>query len=462
MFSFLKPKGMARFYVLWAGSLVSLFGATMTAFLIGILAYQKTQSTTAFAVVLVSYTLPAILLSPVAGALVDRWRRKTTMVVGVISVTISTSVIAWLIYWKGTWDWRVCLAIASISVVDAFITPAYFAVTALIVPKEQLVRANSCWQFNFAASAIIARPLSLLLMRFINIWGVIIVDVITYILVLISILLVDIPDPPKNPEDAAAKRLRFSDLAAGWSYITSRQGFVRLLAYMTMFRFAVYMTNTLFSPMILAMGASTRTLAIILSVGSIGSAVGTASLAAWGGPRGRIFFLLGAGSILGVGIMIAGLSTNSAWTAFGFLLFSVAGPLGGSCSQAVWQSKTDPAFQGRVSSLERMITQSTLPIACLVGGSLADKVFSPMLAPGGLLAAILGRFMGTGAGRGIGLLLVLVGLSALIATLAGYSSTRLRHLENDIADSAELSSMVAARAVENPAPMIQERAVANE
>src|SRR5580765_2403893 len=109
MFSFLKPKGMARFYVLWAGSLVSLFGATMTAFLIGILAYQKTQSTTAFAVVLVSYTLPAILLSPVAGALVDRWRRKTTMVVGVISVTISTSVIAWLIYWKGTWDWRVCL-----------------------------------------------------------------------------------------------------------------------------------------------------------------------------------------------------------------------------------------------------------------------------------------------------------------------------------------------------------------
>jgi hypothetical protein len=214
--------------------------------------------------------------------------------------------------------------------------------------------------------------------------------------------------------------------------------------------------------MILAMGASTRTLAIILSVGSIGSAVGTASLAAWGGPRGRIFFLLGAGSILGVGIMIAGLSTNSAWTAFGFLLFSVAGPLGGSCSQAVWQSKTDPAFQGRVSSLERMITQSTLPIACLVGGSLADKVFSPMLAPGGLLAAILGRFMGTGAGRGIGLLLVLVGLSALIATLAGYSSTRLRHLENDIADSAELSSMVAARAVENPAPVIQERAVANE
>lgn len=461
MFSSLKPRGMARFYVLWAGSLISLFGATMTAFLIGILAYQKTQSTTAFAVVLVSYTLPAILLSPVAGALVDRWRRKTTMIVGVISVTISTSVIAWLIYWKGTWDWRVCLAIASISVVDAFITPAYFAVTALIVPKEQLVRANSCWQFNFAASAIIARPLSLLLMRFINIWGVIIVDVITYLLVLISILAIDIPEPPRSTQDAGAKKLRFSDLAAGWNYIKIRQGFVRLLAYMTTFRFAVYMTNTLFSPMILAMGASTRTLAIILSVGSIGSAAGTASLAAWGGPRRRILFLLGAGLVLSVGVMIAGSSTNDLWIAFGFLLFSVAGPLCGSCSQAVWQAKTDPAFQGRVSSLERMITQSTLPFACLAGGSLADKIFSPMLAPGGLLSAILGRFVGVGPGRGIGLLLALVGLSAFLATLTGYSSTRLRRLEDEIADSAELPSIAAAKPVEKPA-MIQERAVANE
>lgn len=459
MFSYLRPHGMGRFYVLWAGSLVSLFGSTMTAFLLGILAYEKNHSSTAFAFVLVSYTLPALVIAPFAGVLVDRWSRKWIMMAGVLSVTCSTLIIALLIYMRGGWDWRICLAVASISVVDAFVTPAYFAVTALIVPKELLVRANSCWQFNFAVAGIVSRPLAVLLARLINVWGVIIVDVITYIVVLLSIMLVEVPEPEKCPKNAGSKMRQLKDLAAGWDYIKLRRGLLRLLGYMTVFRFVVYMTNTLFSPMVLSMGASNKTLAIILSVGGIGSAFGSGAVAVWGGPKRRILGVLGGGLLLGCGVMIATLFPNDTWMALGFLLFSLGGPIGGSCSQAVWQSKTEPSFQGRVTSLERMLTQSTLPIACLMGSSLADKVFEPLLAAGGPLAGTIGKVVGTGPGHGIGLLLGLVGLSVVLATIIGYFSPRLRRLEDEVADSAGLPSISPGGVSEEVPAVLQQNAV---
>jgi len=440
MLTSLKPQGMSRFYVLWAGSLVSIFGAMMTSFLLGILAYEQTKSTTAFALVLVSYTLPSLVLAPVAGALVDHWNRKWTMMGGVIAVTLCTAVIGLLLYRKGGWDWRIYLAVAGISVVDAFVTPAYFAVTALIVPKEQLVRANSCWQFNYALASVIRGPLAVFLSQLVNVWGVIIVDVITYILVLFSIMVIDIPEPERKASTNGSKGLSFKDLAGGWSYIKVRRPLVRLLAYMTVFRFAIYMTTTLFSPMILSTGASTKTLAIILSVGSIGSAAGSAAVAIWGGPRHRILGVLGAGLLLSCGAVLVGVSPNQVCIVLGFLAFCLGGPIGGSCSQAIWQSKTEPQYQGRVTSLERLLTQWTLPVAALVGSSLADKFFGPLLVAGGSLATTVGKVIGIGPGRGIGFLLTLVGLFVMLATFAGYASPRLRGLEQEVADGTGLPS----------------------
>ena len=455
--AFLKPRGMARFYVLWAGSLVSLFGASMTSFLLGILAFEQTKSSTSFALVLLCYTLPSLVLAPIAGAMVDRWNRKSIMMAGVVAVTLSTLMIALLIYLRGGWDWRIYLAVASISVVDAFVTPAYFAVTALLVPKEQLVRANSCWQFNFAAAGVVRGPLALFLARFVNVWGVIIVDVITYILVLFSIMIIDIPEPERK-QVGDSKKFHWKDLAAGWSYIKVRTGLVRLLAYMTVFRFAVYMTQSLLSPMILGMGASTKTLAIILSVGGIGSAAGSAAVAIWGGPKHRILGVLGSGCLLGCGLVMAGASPNQVWIVLGLLLFCVGGPIGGSCSQALWQSKTEPAFQGRVTSLERMLTQLTLPIAAVAGSSLADKFFVPLLVAGGPLAATVGKFTGVGPGRGIGFLLGLVGLLVIFATITGYASPRLRGLEREIADGVGLISESGSAAAAQPSPALQDGA----
>lgn len=71
--------GTSAFSVVWAGQLVSFLGTGMTRFALTIWAWKVTGSATALALVGFFSFGPIVLLSPVAGALVDRWNRKLVM-----------------------------------------------------------------------------------------------------------------------------------------------------------------------------------------------------------------------------------------------------------------------------------------------------------------------------------------------------------------------------------------------
>jgi MFS family permease len=85
-----QPTGMVAFTIVWLGQMVSMLGTGMTRFAITIWAWQTTGEATTLALVgLFSYG-PAVLLSPVAGALVDRWPRKIAMMVSDLAAGVST------------------------------------------------------------------------------------------------------------------------------------------------------------------------------------------------------------------------------------------------------------------------------------------------------------------------------------------------------------------------------------
>src|SRR5437868_13858431 len=71
-----SSSGMRIFGIVWFGQFVSLIGSGLTSFVLGLWVYQLTGSVTQFALILFSGTLPRILLSPLAGALADRWDRR--------------------------------------------------------------------------------------------------------------------------------------------------------------------------------------------------------------------------------------------------------------------------------------------------------------------------------------------------------------------------------------------------
>ena len=80
--------------IVWSGQLVSLVGTNLTWFGLSIWVYLETGSVTQLSMMLLATSLPRILLSPVAGALVDRWDRRWVMILSDGASGIGTVVIA--------------------------------------------------------------------------------------------------------------------------------------------------------------------------------------------------------------------------------------------------------------------------------------------------------------------------------------------------------------------------------
>ncbi|HLE83187.1 MAG TPA: hypothetical protein VJG13_02500, partial [Thermoanaerobaculia bacterium] len=74
-----RATGFRAFTVVWAGQLVSLVGSGLTRFALGIWVYQATGSVTLFTLIALFSRLPGLVVAPFAGALVDRWDRRWTM-----------------------------------------------------------------------------------------------------------------------------------------------------------------------------------------------------------------------------------------------------------------------------------------------------------------------------------------------------------------------------------------------
>jgi DHA3 family macrolide efflux protein-like MFS transporter len=81
-----------------------------------------------------------------------------------------------------------------------------------------------------------------------------------------------------------------------------------------------------------------------------------------------------------------------------------------------------------------MLLRATAPLAYLLAGPLADRFFNPLLDIQGPLSSNIGRVFGSGPGRGIGLMFVLMGLVKIAIVGAGESQPSLGRLEDDLPD----------------------------
>jgi DHA3 family macrolide efflux protein-like MFS transporter len=84
-------------------------------------------------------------------------------------------------------------------------------------------------------------------------------------------------------------------------------------------------------------------------------------------------------------------------------------------------------------------------------GPLAEEVFEPLMAPGGALAGTVGQAIGTGTGRGIALLFMVLGGLTLINAALAWLSPRVRLVEDELPDALpKTQPPVALGTVEEP------------
>lgn len=429
-----KPRGMRTFFVIWSGQLVSTLGSGLTSFALGVWIYERTGSITLFALNMLAFVLPNLLVSPFAGALVDRWDRRRVMIMSDTGAGLSTLAIVILMSLGRLEVWHVILISAWNSAFTTFQWPAYSAATTLLVPKKQLGRAGGMVQIGEAISSLVSPAVAGALFVTVGLQGVVLVDFVTYLFAVATLLLVSIPEPEESESGVEGRGSIWKEAAYGWRYIVTRKGLLGLLMVFAAFNFFSGLFSPLIGPLILDM-YSPEMFGYLGSIVGVGMLAGTLLMSVWGGPKRRIHGVLAFLALSGIFAGLVGLTPYlPLMAAAGFAMMLVVPIINGS-SQAIWQSKVAPDVQGRVFSVRRMIAWSTMPLAYLIAGPLADYVFNPLLEAGGPLADSLGPLMGVGPGRGTGLLFVVIGLCSVAVGLGGYLSPQVRNLEDDLPDA---------------------------
>ena len=429
----MKPAagGMRAFFVVWAGQLVSILGTSLTGFGLQVWVYLETGSVTRLALVSLFFSLPSILLAPVAGALVDRWDRRITMLASDLIAGVTTVAIAALFFTDSLQMWHIYALVGIGAVGNSFQSPAWMASVPLLVPARHLGRANGLVQMSEAIGLIAAPALAGVLLATVGLGAVLLADVATFLVAVATLAVVRFPRPERQPEHSGGSV--WEDVRIGARYLRDRAGLIWLLGMYAGVNFVLSITNVLLIPMVVSFANETAA-GTVFSLAGVGMLIGSIVVSAWGGPRRKIRGIVIGICFGGVAVALTGLRPSLPLIAAGSFLLMIGVPVVNTASQVLWQTKVAPAVQGRVFALRRMIASAVSPIAIIAAGPLADSVFEPLMAEDGSLAGSVGRVLGTGPGRGIGLMVVLSGLGIIVMALAGWLQPRVRHLETELPD----------------------------
>lgn len=443
-----RPSGMKGFTVVWVGQLISLLGTNMTHFALTIWAFEQTGRATDLALIGFFFMIPLLIMSPVAGAIVDRHDRKLMMMISDLASGAVTIIIL-VLYLTGVLEvWHLFITAAISGTFQTFQWPAYSAAITTMLPKKQYARANGMLSLAESGSGIFAPVLAGALLAIFGLLVVFIIDIITFIFAIGALLVVHIPQPLRTEAGQESKGSLWKESIYGFRYILARPS---LLGLQLVFLFANFMAglgNTLFAPLILARTNSNELIfGSVQSAGAIGGVVGGLLMSAWGGPKRLVhgvllgwFFSAILGQVtLGVGRALP------LWLAGGFML-AIFSPLINGSNQAIWQAKVAPDVQGRVFTIRRLIAWVTAPVATLIAGPLADVVMEPAMQPDGALAPIFGSLVGVGPGAGMGLIMVGSGLLVALVALGSYLFPVVRNAEDLLPDHEEMAVVETAEA----------------
>lgn len=160
-------------------------------------------------------------------------------------------------------------------------------------------------------------------------------------------------------------------------------------------------------------------------------------MSGWGGGHRKVFTVLGAYAILGAAVILAGSAPSIPLVSTALFIAFFSAPIVMAGSQSIMQAKVAPDVQGQVFALRVMLNTVAFAVAFALGGPLADKVFEPFMAMDGALAISIGQVIGSGPGRGMGLMFIVVGIFALFTALSAFVYPRLRRVEIELPDMVD-------------------------
>lgn len=422
--------------IVLVGQAVSILASSMTGFALSIWVFQKTSSATSLGIMTTAFTLPYLLIIPLAGVLVDRYNRKLMMAVSDLAAGLGTLAILVLHLTGNLEVWHFYVVNVIIGLGNAFQWPAYSAAITTMVSKDQYGRANGMMSLVQAGPGVIAPLLAGALLPVIDLQGILIIDVITFLFAIGVLMLVHIPPPIQTADGKAGKGNFWYEATFGFKYIFQRKPMLAYVILIFMANLFLGFSNSVHVPMVLSRtGNDSLILGSVQTAGAISWTIGSLVMSAWGGPKRRIY-----GTLFGwmfyclFGNVLFALGQGLAsWIPL-ILLAGLGSNVGIATSQAILQAKVAPDVQGRVFSARRLLTWFPDTFTPILGGLLADHIMEPAMNSQSWLANKFGWLVGTSPGSGMALIMLIAGIIMILTMFAGFLIPSIRNMEDLLPD----------------------------
>jgi MFS family permease len=382
-----------NFSLLWIGQLISFFGDRIHQVALGVLVTQL-GTPLDLGITLAATAAPNVVLGPLAGALVDRWDRRGTMIVCDIVRALLVLLVPVVVNVSMVWVYVVAFAVATIGLL---FRPAKTAVVPAIVRDDQLVTANSASSINETIADLIGYPIAAAIVA--SLAGIIgaafVLDAGTYLVSALLIYGMTVPgqDLVRTPFSAGAI---WREMGEGWSYLVRQAELfwntvistVAQLAFGAEIVCSFLYAKEVLDQQYLPFPENYGWMMSALGLGSVigGLVIGGFAMRTRKGPMTIAGFVL-----LGAAMIAAGLVRNP-YVAIGlFFAIGVANMLYLVPTITLFQERTPQRLFGRVVSTRQALTFGAMALSMGIAGWLAGIIGSAqVLMLGGALIAVAG------------------------------------------------------------------------
>jgi MFS family permease len=384
-----------NFSLLWVGQLISFFGDRLHLVALGILVTQY-GSAQDLGLTFAATAVPNVFLGPIAGALVDRWDRRRTMIACdiaraglVLLVPLVVEIHIGLVY----------LIAFLVATVGLLFRPAKQVIIPAIVDEEHLVTANSASTVNETLADVLGYPVASAIVTGLAsvIAAAFVLDAGTYV---VSALLIMGMTIPRDEVEAApfSSRAILREMADGWRFLTGQRELFSNTLVSTVAQLAFgaeIVCSFLYAQEVLDQSQLSFPANYGLLMGSLGlgSVVGGVAIGAFGTRAPKGLMTLGGFILLGLAMVGTALTANP-YVAIGlFFVVGAANLLYLVPTITLFQERTPPRMFGRVVSTRQALTFGAMAVSMGVAGWL-----SGIIGPAAVLG--LGGTLITAAGLG--------------------------------------------------------------
>lgn len=373
-----------------AGKLFSLFGARIFNFAIGLYVLRVTGSGMSFALTMIVSTVPAIIISPFAGALADRLNRKTVVVVfdGLCGVVL---IGAYLVASKiGLSLNLVLITVFLLSVCNTFFNITMESSIPNLVDKGRLTKINSYSSSITSLASILGPALGGFVYGFIDIEMFILVAGIGYLFSAFSETFINF-NFNNIPVEEKTRESVIKEIKTGFDYIRTKKVVFSILLFAVFINF-VFSGYTVSLPHIIniQLGLSSDQYGLIQSSTAIGSMIFSLIYSLIPDEKKKYKYLMSALVVISILMMITGIPTLSLFSSASktnllFYFMTINFLIGGALmflnlpAFILIQKETSDEYRGRVNGLLGTMSLSIQPLGMILGGLFTDYISSFVL-----------------------------------------------------------------------------------